>query len=320
MRKYLLHSKMKKGSTYDTYSTYKNPNESLKQQIKDFKLEDTTTVRMGWPTRTWTIDSIEGKSVKCVDGKNVQYFPKAEIDEALAEKLENKRNMAFPAHKYFKECFGIITSVYKDKGNLYRLKKLSLGKAIPMSFDGKQKLNPLDLNIYQGMYDYQIDTYHGIALEVRIGAEMLNLHFNEEGDFVNRDYNCNLTEFDGEDLSPAVMLAELEKQIRSSITGKIFKAGKKYYTDKNCYIPYLNEEDHKIGVQMAAVRYDNVSYQARSGYPIHKKPAKAVEVTINDLIQDVLSLLTPSLKVALSDDYQSTNFPILNDESGSLCA
>jgi hypothetical protein len=167
---------------------------------------------MGWPSKKWTVGEKEGKEYKCHSGKNIQYFSVEEVEEALSEDLEIERNMKYQAHKHFKNTFGIISHLETfnlDKGyaslSVLDLKKGNdfLGRAIGMERK-ENSIDTLTVQGYETFYEYKMSGYKGLHLKLRPGAQMLNIHFTPEGDFINRDYNEDLSKYECKEISPTV--------------------------------------------------------------------------------------------------------------------
>jgi len=274
--------------TSNDHSIFQNPNAELRKQIADFKI-DATEVEMGWPSKKWKIIEWEGDEAKCQEGRNTSYFKRSEIEEALKDKLEYARNQAFKACDYFKNAFGVISAMTPART---QLKKIDLqgandfmGRAVGIS----RELNPLVVEGYETFYEFNISTYKGVSISATVSAQMLKLHFNADGDYVNRDYNEDLLEYECKDISPMIIFEEFEKSILA--LGDLEYCKGKYYSDKNCYIPYYGEirGDLTLGVEIVPIRYDNKSYQHSSGDTIYKKPAVLEKKTSQDLLDTIKS-------------------------------
>lgn len=280
--------------THKDHSVFKNPNAELKAKIAAFKI-NMDEVEMGWPEKMWKIVGWEGDEAKCKEGKNTSYFTRKEINEALSNKLEYERNQAFQAFEYFKEAFGVISWLQKNKGCMH-LRKIDLENS--NDFIGRmvgvpqRKINPLRVEGYETFFDYELSDYNGIELKVGVSGRMLSLFFNENGDYVNRDYNEDMTYYECKDIHPSVVFEGFEKRILA--LGKLKHSKGKYYTDKFCFIPYFYEErgDLKLGVQMIPARDDGKSYQENSGCTIYKKPAKLEDSSAVDLLKMIKSKMS----------------------------
>lgn len=284
MKKHLIKQiENKRGDAGSGYSIYKNPDPVLRKQIAEFKSEK-NTITMGWPAVEWEIKKYVKDEVKCVRGKDVKYFPKAEVDEAITETLAYERNQKFQPHQYFKKHFGIVSYLWKA-GNDITLVKLDLVKGYGMLGSDKP-VDPLTVQVYDTAYSYEVNDYEGIILSVEEHPEMMNIYFDADGNYVNRNYNLNLNTYETKDIHQKVVLDFFEKRILS--IGKLEFASGKYFNAKFCYIPFVDEKS--VGVQRIPVRADKRSYQKQSGYPIYKKPSKTESKTAKELLNHLHEL------------------------------
>jgi hypothetical protein len=299
MKKYKIGKFGKRGldeSYKDTYSIYKNPNEDLKKAIQNFK-SDETTVEMDWPPQIWKIDAYEGDEVKCSYKKNVKYFPIEEVKEALEEQHLSKLNEQFPPEKYFKECFGVITSTYSDKDS-YTLHRLDLVAGAGLL--GGKIDNATSVNWYGNQDTFEIWSQEDeIKFEARVeGGSTMNLYFNTDGDFVNRDYNENLDEFKNKDIHPSIALEHFKKMLFLKIKGRLQHHNGKFYTNKFCYIPFCYKEEDdpnkiEFGVEIIPARdKEGMSFKAY-GQPAIKRPKNTESKTVEDLYTHIVGQLTP---------------------------
>lgn len=299
MKKYKIGNIIKKGwdeSRSDSYTIYKNPNEDLKKAIQNFK-SDQTHVEMDWPPVIWKIDSYEGDEVKCSHKKNVKYFSVDEVKEALEEQHLSELNKAFPPEKYFKECFGVITSLWSDK-DYYTLKRIDLVASSGLL--GGEVNNATSVNWYgnHDEFDIQCDEDE-IKFEARVeGGSTMNLYFNTDGDFVNRDYNEDLNQFKNKDIHPNLALEHFKKLLMLKIKGRLQYCNGRYYTNKFCYVPFcFKEEDDpnkiEFGVEIIPARdKEGMSFKAY-GQPAIKRPKNTEPKTVVDLYNDLLGKLSP---------------------------
>ncbi len=299
MKKYLAGKLSKENIIGDSnnYSIYTNPDEKLRAEIASFNIP-TDVITLGWPEKEWKIIGYEEDEVKCQSGRNISYFPKKEIEQALSSNLEEKRNQKYQAYNYFKNAFGIISFFYDEKGYM-KLRKIDLQSAfstLDMVTPGvTNKVNTMSVQFYNNFYEYELSD---IELTYREMGCTLNLYFNSDGDYVNRDYNENLNQYKCEDISPKILYESFKNKILK--IGKLQHCKGKYYTDKYCFIPYFYEErgEFKLGVEKVPVRDDKKSYQEYSGQPIYKRPAKTDEVNSSHLWETILKLMPDEFALA----------------------
>jgi len=300
MKSYLKET-INKGSESNTFSVYNNPDKELRAEIASFTI-DQSTVDMGWPKKTWEIIEEDGDEYKCQSGRDISYFKKELIKQALSEKLEFERNQKYKASNYFKSHFGIL-SLYREHHtetwSSIWLKKINLVEPI---FIGEVNFNPLSVEHYKYFYEYKLtyemNSLHStnrIVLSTDINhGESMNLHFNKDGDYVNRDYNQNLNEYVNEDISQKILFQKFKEMI-VNLQGleKLEYYNGKYYTDKYCIIPFFDKGDFKYegGINFIGVREDGKSYQSQRGLPIYKKPTqkKLEPRTVQDLLSDTIA-------------------------------
>jgi hypothetical protein len=178
------------------YTIFENPNKELKEKIKNFTTSN-DTVEMGWPTVKWKIDEWESDEVKCSKDRNIHYFPRKDVEKSLIEQLKVQLNKKFPANKYFTKIFGVVSNLQKYKGELYSLHKINMGSNIGIGF-GNEDVNSTDVNFYEGFFEIRFKDTYILKVEKHCGS--LCLYFNKDGDFVNRDYNEKLQEYECQDI------------------------------------------------------------------------------------------------------------------------
>lgn len=282
------------GTGSSTETIYKNIDLDLKKEIANFTC-DLNTIPMGFPVEDWTIGEKDGNEYKCINGKNVKYFPIEEVEECRTLHLETMLNKKYLAYKYFKDTYGIIHSYSKNN------KLLILDLTDTIKFDGiNYELNTMSVNSYYHLFNYGISTYMGIYIKPEVRGINMSLYFTPEGDFINRDYNINLSDFTQEYGEPAVIFDDFKNLIFKEIGEKTleYKNGK-YFTNDVCYT--LADTDD-IGIRFhKRIRDDH--YQYRSGSKIIKKPKKTEIRTKDDLWNHILNTLEPYQKCLLSNYY-----------------
>jgi hypothetical protein len=291
------------------YTVYRNLNETLKSEIANFKV-DTSTVSLGWPPVEWTIEEQDGNEFKCVSGRDVKYINVNEVQEAIDEKLNTERNKKFQAYQYFTETFGIISNFQEYQGKPYNLSILDIKSATDMgALVGMQRdLDTTSVNFYSSEFRYQFETYNALGIEMSVVGTSMCLYFTPEGNFINRDYNVDLSSYESKIISPTIILEHLKSEIFKKVgnTGVVRK-GNKFFTESNCFIIYNKMENEKqeldFGVEVIPVRGDGKSYQIHSGYTIHKRPEKADQSSPEELWAELEKSLTPLQKCLLSDDF-----------------
>jgi hypothetical protein len=225
------------GAKDDGYSVYKNPNAELREEIKNFK-PDQTKVTMGWPEKTWDIIDWEDKEVKCQNGRNTSYFPINEVKEALKDNEELQRNLKFPAYEYFKQSFGIVSSV-EDWGDGKKVSILDLQSHIRMG-----NYNPTSVEHYNFEYEGELSSYNELAIELSKGCTSMAIYFNENGDYMNRDYNLNLNNYECKEENLGLILEALRDKILA--LGEVMYAKGNYYAGDKKFTLFTEREDHEL--------------------------------------------------------------------------
>jgi hypothetical protein len=169
-----------------------------------------------------------------------------------------------------------------------------MGSNIGIGF-GNEDVNSTDVNFYEGFFEIRFKDTYILKVEKHCGS--LCLYFNKDGDFVNRDYNEKLQEYECQDISPQIFMDELESRILALPDMKYAKG--KYYTDKFCLYPICTKKDnwdeYTFGIKALSVRYDKVTYQESSGCPIYKIPTKFEIKTSKDLLDEFKEILNPDV-------------------------
>ena len=287
-------------SSKNDFSIFENTNSDLKRKISEFKVSNSDEVKMGWPSKTWKIIEQDGEEVKCQEGRNITYFKLTDIEEALKDKLEYERNQKFKAFEHFKEAFGVISLFRKHEGHMM-LRKIDLQNCIgllgrrinlDLNAESQRVIDTRGVEGYDTFYAYELNSYKGIEISASASGGTLNLFFNSEGNYVNRDYNEDILMYSCEDISPTIIFKEFEKRILA-IKNLNHSKGK-YYTDTHCYIPYFYEErgDLKSGVEIVPIRYDKKTYQHMAGETIYKKPAVLEKSTSKEMLNDIKNKMT----------------------------
>lgn len=268
----------------NAYSIYENPNEELKKKIQSFTI-DKTRVEVGFPAKEWEIVEYEGEEVKCKQGKNIHYFTKKEIEEALDYKFKFELNKTFLAYKYFRETYGIISQVREYNGELYGLTVLDLQGPINL-FREDADFNTLTVESYGPFCEFDIKHYEGFIIEESNGYyKSMNLYFNKEGDYVNRNYNENLDTYQSGDAPYRVVFNALADYISKFRELKYFR-GNYYVAGKKIKLFFREDE-----------RSENY-YKRRYGfYELKSKsiPKKAENRTCEDLLNDIVALFPEDL-------------------------
>lgn len=303
MKEYQIKRVLPEGSTYNNYyTTYRNPDPKLRKEIASFKLPD-NKVTLGWPEKEWTIVEYEKDEVKCQSGRNTNYFPIDEVKEALERNLNYKRNQKYQPHKYFKEHFGIISKVYKDKKSLY-IQVLDMTDAATIGgFVGIDKsLDPTGVEFYGYFYDVNLEWYDdSIKFNVSKHASSMNIWFNEDGDYVNRDYNQNLNEFKNEGADLKSVLEHWRKNLIKVYGKEIEHLNGKYFINDQCLVPYVydnGDRSPEFGIEIYKSEDKGKTYKKWRSLSI-KKPKKTEWVNGDHLWNKLMEMMPKQFRNVL---------------------
>jgi len=302
MKKHLIRETKEKDEE-ERYSTYKNPDAKLRKEIASFKLP-CNKVTLGWPEKEWTILEYEKDEVKCRSGRNTNYFPIDEVKEALEENLKYERNQKYQPHKYFKKHFGIVSKIYKHQKSL-SINMLDMTDAATVgSLVGmKDLLDPTGVEFYGYFYNIQLDWREdSIKLKVSRHASSMNIWFDENGDYVNRDYNQNLNEFKNEEADLKMVLAYWRKNLIKSYGKEIEHLNGKYYIKDECLVPYIYDDgdrDPIFGIDIYKSEDKGKTYKKWREKSI-KKPKKTEWVNIDHLWNKLMEIMPTNYRDILN--------------------
>lgn len=262
------------GDKEEGYSIYKNPDENLREKIKNFK-GDETKVSMGWPEETWDIIEWEDKEVKCQRGRNVSYFPIKEVKKALLEQAELQRNLKFPAYKHFKNAFGILSKLIKEK-NYWNLNVLNIVDNAKIGFE----FRPMSVEHYRFSYEGELNFQDDFSLKFQKSCPNMCFYFTSDGDYINRDYNEDLNTFNCEEISMKILLDEFKNKILNLKEVGFFRGN--YYIGKRKYQISINREDHEL--------YNEIEF-GLYGTEVKAKPKKMEFKSGEDIWNEIEKLI-----------------------------
>lgn len=262
---------------FDTYTIFNNPNTRIKEELKNFNI-DNTEVEMFNPSGLWKIVEWEENEVKCTQGGNIYYFPRKNIEDALKLKLNNDKIKQIPAGKLFFDCYNTLSKYNNDPKSEYEtLTILTVGKIKDRE----------DLILQK---TYHISTYHGYELHFTEYNNGCNIEFDDNGDFIVGYNSFEL--FEHKYISPKIIFENFEKHF-DKFKKMAFQYSKGiYFTEKICYVPFVDKQNNKIGYTAHGLRNDEMSYERRGAHI--KKPKKFEFRPGTALWEDVKQLLTPT--------------------------
>lgn len=163
----------------NTYTILKNHNEDLVAKIKELAQTPFDGYVNCFKGRG-KIESEMGEQFICMGEDGNRFFAtKDDVEHSKKRTILNLINKTYPVGKYFNENFGSIfgSSIIKVHSNPFK----------EYSYDG----------LMSACYQENRLWFHEYCGEIEIGEHSngyrtMFCHFNEEGNYVNRDYNFNI--------------------------------------------------------------------------------------------------------------------------------
>jgi len=266
-----------KDSDYDDYSTFLNKDLDLIQKIKNHPKP--TSFKYTW--EEWTIDSYEGDEVKCLSGKNVRYFSKEEVEEYVKKRFNDEINELYPPQSALVNQFFPLYCYtnYKDKYRNENYENTHI--SILSSYSNVKAPKNWNLPRYMKGEDYSLtNKLDQIQFTYSLRGSGCWINYDEDGNFVNRDYNLALKTYNQEKPSFVDLYANLLMYIAN--LGHV-EAGKNakntFFTQTHCLKFYLNnelndsKEELNFYIEKLPMREDGVSYKKEYGHgSIVKRP------------------------------------------------
>lgn len=228
------------------YTIYRNNNKELVEKIKAVTIPEDTFEN--WNGEVCKIESTtsDGQYLcKTLKGKTLLVDKKSYTKYRENEKL-NKINNLYPVAKYFNENFGYY---FGDK-------LVIVGGGSKGSYDGLGKVNESVSNLLNVVDDSHIIV--GACFKPKwVGFHFC--HFNEEGNYVNRDYNLDLNYY--LKLPAPITQNELIEKISAAIPDLPYMYCDKkniWFTDTFAYIMKINfdeeAEDYSLNLEKIPVK------------------------------------------------------------------
>lgn len=214
------------------YTIYRNKNKELVEKIKAVTIPEDTFEN--WDGEVCKIESTtsDGQYLcKTLKGKTLLVDKKSYTKYRENEKL-NKINNLYPVSKYFNENFGYYF------GN----KLVIVGGGSKGSYDDLGKVNVAVSDFGMDVFE-DGSIYTGVCFKPQ-WVEVHFCHFNEEGNYVNRDYNLDLKRYLK---SPAAITKyELIEKISAAIPDSLYMYCEKksiWFSDSFAYVFKTNFDE-----------------------------------------------------------------------------
>lgn len=223
----------------DTYTIFKNHNKDLVAKIKELAQAPFDGTVVGDWGHKGKIEQEMGDQYMCMgdDGKRF-FIDKDELESMKKTWTLNRINKAFPVEKYFNENFGYVFG-----SSLITVHSSDIDENENEENDDDFSYDDLMSASYQET-DLFINAYNG-SISITNGGRGYSpmfLHFNEEGNYVNRDYNLNLVLM-AQEKTPT--LEQAVKSFKKEIpAGKYVRKDNIWYGDK-CALEVTAEEQEE---------------------------------------------------------------------------
>jgi len=218
-----------------------------------------------------------------------EFVKNSQLDK---NKLLISLNLKFDASKHFKSDFGIFYK--KSKNSLQILDLVERHNFFGSGADSNYTRPSVHFNFAEFSITNRNDE---MLLNLSIGGKLICLYFDENGNYVNRDYNINLDEFSQVVTQPLVILEKFKKILKTKF-GNSFEFFKNiFYTSDYCIIPCVNSDS--FGFAIKNNRVGRNDYQNYKGDTIYKKPAKTECKNFEDLWEYLLNILPENFKTSM---------------------
>lgn len=256
----------------DGFTVFKNYNHELTEKIRAVKLDDESFT---YHDGKCYIHSVVGDQYLCVDKKKKFFtIEKSYYEERRQRDLLNKINNLYPVHEYFNQYFGryfgnscIVVSgnsegEYDDMGKVfYSRSEINFGT------DG-------DIYLNSGYSP---------------GHSIMFCYFDLDGNYVNRDYNIDLTRLFNTKTTPKVKY--INKITKAIPRRTYFRSENTWFTDEFAFrLDKCNSNGAtEFLLKKELVRKDG-RYGNRGTTPF-KMPKDAVKVDWKDILEAILPLV-----------------------------
>lgn len=266
------------GKESNTYSTWKNQDDELRKKIVNYPLDDFI---IEWPRAKWNIDSYDGDDVKCVDGRNVKYFTRQEVDTMLKTQKEHNIAGDFNAPGLFLKQFGpLYKRIIWDNpyNNMEHYREYLTIIEKPFTFNSGVKG---DLMSYIKEYEF---IYTGskaeFKLEYRGGyGTTAFLNFDENGNFSNREYNIPMLQFKQEKVDPADMYAKFKQDFCNLGVITLNQKRNRIFTDEFCYHPYFWNEQNESRFTLQGTKVQSPGVYKQYRHKLERFPKTGTTTT-----------------------------------------
>jgi hypothetical protein len=214
------------------YTAFRNTNQELVEKIKAVTIPEDTFEN--WDGVACTIESkTPDGQLLCKDSKGKSLLvSESEYKTFRKHEKLNKINRLYPVSKYFNEQFGYY----------FGEKVIIVGGHASPNYDALGKIN-----VSESKFKPYFSEDGSISVGVCLSPQMVGFHFcyfDEDGNYVNRDYNLDLKRHLKE--RPAITKNELIEKVSAAIPGMKYMYSEKkgiWFTDSFAYTLDINIDE-----------------------------------------------------------------------------
>lgn len=265
----------------NTYTILKNHNEDLVAKIKELaQTPFDGYVDCGFKGSGKIESELDGQFV-CIGEDGKRFFAdKDEIEHSKKEHILNLINKTYPVGKYFNENFG---SLFGDS--------IITVHSNPFEHEWSQNKEYQYDDLMSACYQDKKLSFHEYMGEIEIGEHSngystMFCHFNEDGQYVNRDYNLNIV-YLSKQTTPT--LKEALAKFSSLIPeGGYMRKDDRWYGETAAFIvsPMIDEDEKPHGLRFARYNFSgkNTYVSPRHRSSKIKMPKSAQESSKEELL------------------------------------
>ena len=292
MKEFIVNKELEKG-----YTCFLNPDKELKDKIANIEYNpNVINIQRGFRTEECIVLEKIEEEYKCQVNKDIIYLPASEVDKYRVQTNNALRNKLFTTDEYFTKTFGVIHKHFNDGLTILDIKPTEAPNPGPFN-NGNT-----NVKFFFSAYEYKLESSKWDDLSISFGKYMrlMNLYFDEDGDFVNRDYNMDIQNFSQNKINPSIMLDRLKEECYQLKDIKYSSKTQSYYTDEYMFTPF--REENKVGLYRTPAR-EKGGYQKYIGDTIYKRPTKLVSVSPEDVYNSMVQQLTKEELKLFSENF-----------------
>jgi hypothetical protein len=279
----------------NSWSTFLNKNPTLVDAIVNYKHPTTFTLL----NTEWTIAEYEEEEVKCTSGRNVQYFPKSDIDDILNDRKKAALSKMYNPISEMLTQFGTLYNVSggSDGINEYLTVKTVILDDISFPEGSMWRANEM---IRYRDFEYR-DSTREISLKFSDYWQVCFVEYDNDGNFVCRDYNIKFKDYTQETAAFSDIIRKFNQAILN--LGPLSVQGTSFYNKDFFFKAWLNCvwrdgqcSEFEITIEKIPVRSDGYSYQKYRGETIYKVPQQSVIVEPSEVLATIERLYLNRLK------------------------